>query len=100
MSALTKERIFQDLVELLQSLSEDWEYSDPITGETYLIEHLGFESIDIVILCTNVEEHYGRPLPFAEFLAEIGQREVRDIRIDELVDFFYEHLKEEDAPAA
>ncbi len=93
MSALSKEQLFNDLIGLLNSLSEDWEYSDPITGETYLIEHLGFESIDIVILCTNVEEHYGRPLPFAEFLAEIGQRDVRDIRIDELVDFFHQHLQ-------
>ncbi len=93
MSMLSKEQLFNDLVGLLNSLAEDWEYSDPITGETYLIEHLGFESIDIVILCTNVEEQYGRPLPFAEFLAEIGQREVRDIRIDELVDFFHQHLQ-------
>jgi acyl carrier protein len=93
MAALPKEQLFNDLIGLLTSLSEDWEYSDPITGSTYLIEHLGFESIDIVILCTNVEEHYGRPLPFAEFLAEIGQREVRDIRIDELVDFFHQHLQ-------
>jgi len=93
MSTLSKEQLFNDLIGLLNSLSEDWEYSDPITAETYLIEHLGFESIDIVILCTNVEEHYGRPLPFAEFLAEIGQRDVRDIRIDELVDFFHKHLQ-------
>ena len=93
MSIQSKEQLFNDLVKLLSSLAEDWEYEDPITGETYLIEHLGFESIDIVILCTNVEEHYGRPLPFAEFLAEIGQREVRDIRIDELVDFFHKHLQ-------
>ena len=93
MSTLSKEQLFNDLIGLLDSLSEDWEYSDPITGETYLIEHLGFESIDIVILCTNVEQQYGRALPFAEFLAEIGQREVRDIRIDELVDFFHRHLQ-------
>ncbi len=93
MSALSKEKLFNDLIGLLNSLSDDWEYSDPITGSTYLIEHLGFESIDIVILCTNVEQHYGRPLPFAEFLAEIGQREVRDIRVDELVDFFHQHLQ-------
>ncbi len=93
MSTLSKEQLFNDLIGLLNSLSEDWEYSDPISGSTYLIEDLGFESIDIVILCTNVEQHYGRPLPFAEFLAEIGQREVRDIRIDELVDFFHGHLQ-------
>lgn len=92
MTSLSRERIFNDLIEMLHALSEDWEYSEPITETTYLIEDLGFESIDIVILCTNVENHYGKPLPFAEFLAEIGQREVRDIRIDELVDFFHAQL--------
>ena len=88
----TADQIFLDLQRLIASLSDDWEYSGPITQETYLIQDLGFESIDIVILCTNVEQHYNRTLPFAECLAEIGQREIRDIRMDELVEFFCRHL--------
>lgn len=90
---MTKEKLLEDLKELLLTLSEDWEYGEPITESTYLIQDLGFESIDIVVLCTNVEQQYNQTLPFSEFLAEIGQREVRDIRIDELVDFFYRHLR-------
>jgi len=43
-------------------------------------------------LCTSVEQQYDLPIPFAEFLAEVGQREVRDIRLDELVEFFSKHL--------
>ena len=90
---MTKEKLLEDLKELLLTLSEDWEYGEPITESTYLIQDLGFESIDIVVLCTNVEQQYNQTLPFSEFLAEIGQREVRDIRIDELVDFFCRHLR-------
>jgi len=89
---MTREQVFEDLRDLVVSLSEDWDLTDPITQTTYLIEDLGFESIDIVILCTNVEQRYKRAFPFAQFLAEIGQREVRDIRMDELVDFFFSHL--------
>ncbi|MEW6442559.1 MAG: phosphopantetheine-binding protein [bacterium] len=94
MAGLARERIFEDLKELIASLSEDWEFSSPIAQSTFLIRDLGFESIDIVILCTNVEQRYGQTLPFSEFLAEIGQREVRDIRIDELVEFFHRHLND------
>ena len=92
MQRLTRERVFEDLKEIIVSLSEDWDLSEPIEESTYLIRDLGFESIDIVILCTGVEQHYDLPIPFAEFLAEVGQREVRDIRLDELVEFFSKHL--------
>ena len=92
MEEITRDQIFQDILKLLEELSEDWEYSGTITGQTYLIQDLGFDSIDIFILCTNLEQYYNQPLPFAQFLAEIGEREVRDIRIDELVEFFHRHL--------
>jgi acyl carrier protein len=98
MAVQGRDQIFDDLTHIISSLSEDWELSDPITEETYLIKDLGFESIDIVILCTNVEQHYNRQIPFAEFLAQIGQREVRDIRMDELVEFFYRHLQKGTPP--
>lgn len=92
MAKPSKEVIFNDLLSLLNQLSGDWEYSGEISGETLLIEDLGFESIDIVVLCTNVEQHYQQQMPFAQFLAEVGQREVRDIQVNELVDFFHQHL--------
>jgi hypothetical protein len=46
------------------------------------------ESLDLVVLGTALQERYGR-MPFAEFLAEIGQRPVRerDISVGELVAF-------------
>ena len=39
-----------------------------------------------------IEEHYKQAFPFAEFLAAVGQREVQDIRVGEIVDFIYQHL--------
>lgn len=88
----TKDTIFNDLLDLLNQLSGDWEYSGEISGETFLIGDLGFESIDIVVLCTNVEQHYERQMPFAQFLADVGQRDVRDIQVNELVEFFHQNL--------
>ena len=52
----------------------------------------GLESLDLVVLGTMLQQRYGR-LPFAEFLAEIGQRPVeeRDLTVAELVAFVCEH---------
>ena len=45
-----------------------------------------------MILASFVQEHYRRPFPFPQLLADIGQRGVKDLRIRELVEFIYQHL--------
>ena len=94
MSIVTQDVILTDVINLLQQLARDWEYSGEITPDTFLFADLGFESIDAVILASFVQEHYGRPFPFPQLLADIGQREVKDLRISELVVFIHEHLSE------
>ena len=100
MNTVTEDSILTDVLNLLNELSRDWEYSGEITPDTWLFADLGFESIDAVILASFVQEHYGRPFPFPQFLAEIGQREVKDLRISELVGFIHQHLNGAAAGAA
>jgi acyl carrier protein len=85
---ITQPQILDDTIELMTQLAEDWEYTGRITPETRLLADLAMESLDLVVLGTAVQERYGR-LPFAEFLAEIGQRPVqeRDVSVGELVAF-------------
>jgi len=92
MTKVSQEQVFTDLLTILEELSDDWEYSGEVTLETSFFEDLGFESIDVVALGTAIEERYRRPLPFAEFLAGIGQRENQDIQIGEVVEFIYQQL--------
>lgn len=92
MQKLTQEQVFTDLTAILEDLSEDWEYSGEITMETSFFDDLEFESIDVVAFGTAIEEHYMRTFPFAEFLSEIGQREVRDIMLGEVVEFVHSNL--------
>lgn len=92
MSKVEKDVVMSDVLGLLKQLARDWEYSGEITPDTFLFADLGFESIDAVILTSFVQEHYGRPFPFPQLLAEIGHRDVKDLRIGELVDFIYSHL--------
>ncbi len=92
MSIIDRQTVFTTVSEILKNMLGDWEYSGTITGETFLVADLGFESLDIVIMGETIQQQYQKILPFAQFLAEVGQREVRDIRVNELVDFTLQHL--------
>ena len=88
----SRQEIVTDVIALLRQLADDWDYSGEITEATYLGADMGFESLDIVVLGTAIQEHYGQVMPFTDFFAEIGQREQRDIAISEWVDFIHTHL--------
>ena len=92
MNAVHQEAILADVLNLLNQLARDWEYSGEITPETFLFADLGFESIDAVVLASFVQEHYHRQFPFPLLFAELAQRDVKDIRIGELVSFIHSHL--------
>jgi acyl carrier protein len=84
--------VLDAVLDLLNELSGDWEYDGEIGRDTYFLADLGFESLDIVVLSTLIQQRYGR-LPFAEYLEELGQRPVeeRDVSVAELVEFVCEH---------
>ena len=69
------------------------EYSGPIERETLFFADLGLASIDAVVLGEELQIHYGQPIPFGEMMAELGQREDRDLQIGELSSFLARHLK-------
>lgn len=85
-------QILAGVLDMMDQLAGDWEYSGEITLSTYLLGDLGLESLDLVVLGTMIQQRYGR-MPFAEFLAEIGQRpaEERDISVGELVAYVSKH---------
>jgi acyl carrier protein len=94
----SREAVLSDVLMLLQRVAADWDFSGEITEHTYLSADLGFQSLDVVVLGTAVQEHYGRLLPFSELFAAIGQQEVKDISVGEWVDFVYTHLDAVPAP--
>ena len=63
----------------------------PIEPGTRFFADLGLASIDAVVLGEAIQEHLGRSLPFDQFLAELGQREERDLTIGELISFLERH---------
>ena len=89
----SRDKVRADMVMLLRQLSDDWEYDGDIVDSTRLLADLGFESLDVVVLATVVQEHFEQVLPFPEFFADIGQRSVRDVTVGEWVTFVGEHLE-------
>lgn len=86
-----EEAILADLIDILRGMT-DWEYSGEVTRETWFFADFGFASIDAVVFGEAIEAHYRRRFPYVEFLAELGNREQRDIQLGELVDFLGRHL--------
>lgn len=90
-----REEIREYIIELLQGLAEDWDYLGSLVPETGIFSDLGLESLDAVILGTTIQEHYKQQMPFAQLLSEVGQKEVPELSIAELVDFVDIHLTAE-----
>lgn len=88
----SRESILAVVLGILEKMNEEGTFDGAIGPDTWLVADLNLESIDVVVLGTEVQERFGATLPFAEFLAEIGQREVRDIQVREFVEFVYRSL--------
>lgn len=88
----TRAEVITDVLHLFRQLADDWEYSGDITPQTYLFADMGLQSLDVVVLAMSTQERYGQVLPFADLFAEMGQRGIRDISVEEWVSFVYEHL--------
>ena len=89
----TREQVLSDALVLFQKVARDREVDGGITEETRLFEDLSFESLDLVVLGTAVQEQHGRTFPFAEFFAEVGRRQQKDLTEREWVDFIFRHLQ-------
>jgi acyl carrier protein len=90
---VTREQIGVDLEKIFKDTMGDWEYSGEITPETRLFADLGLESIDIVALGGAIEEHYRRTFPFAQWLAQLREQQVDDIRVTDVIRFLHDNLK-------
>jgi acyl carrier protein len=82
------------LVDLVAIFERDLgvQSSRAIDEQTRFFADLGLASIDAVVLSEKLQEHYGRPLPFNDLMAEIGRRSERDFSVGELIAFLASNL--------
>jgi acyl carrier protein len=91
LTAPSRAEILADVSQLLA----DHMGVDPSTSireETRFFADLGLASIDAVVLSEALQQHYRRPLPFSDLMAEIGRRTDRDLSIGELIAFLQANL--------
>jgi acyl carrier protein len=93
MVEVTREQIGADLEKIFKETMGDWEYSGEITPETRLFADLGLESIDIVAIGGAIEEHYRRNFPYAQWLGQMRDQQVDDIRLKDVIQFLHDNLK-------
>lgn len=91
MSSGTDSQVLIDVADVLRdALGRD--LPGGIGPETRFFADLGLASIDAVVLGEALQTHYGRPLPFADLMAEIGTRTDRDLTLGDLVAFLRRNL--------
>lgn len=90
---LTRDKVREDLIDLLKDAREDWDPTVKVTDETGLFRELGFESIDAVGLSSSLEAHFDQSLPFPEFMTLMKEQNRKDITIGDLLDFLMANLK-------
>jgi acyl carrier protein len=91
MSTPEDSAILADITCLLGQLGGR-EYSGTLGPETRFFADLGLASIDAVVLGETLQAHYGRPLPFSDFLADLGRRADRDLTLGELAQFLRKNM--------
>jgi acyl carrier protein len=87
----TRQEVLDYVLHTVQGLCQDWDYADEVGPDSLLFTGLGLESLDAVVLGTAIQEHYRIQMPFAELLADIGEKR-RDLSIAELGDFVAQHV--------
>jgi len=91
MSTITRDQVLNDLAGILKNF-HGREYDGEIGPQTLFFGDLGLASIDAIVLGETIQDHYGRKIPFDHFMADLGQRAVRDIELGELAGFLQRHL--------
>jgi acyl carrier protein len=89
--ALSETEILADLARILADF-QGREYLGKIDRQTRFFADLGLAAIGAVVLGEMLQEHYARPLPFGDLMADMGRREDRDISIGELTAFLVRNL--------
>jgi acyl carrier protein len=89
---LTREQIRAELISLLKESKEDWDDSMVITDDTGLFLDLGIESIELVGLGSVLDQHFGKTLPFPEFMSRAREEDLSDVTVGRLVDFLVLNL--------
>jgi|GraSoiStandDraft_4_1057263.scaffolds.fasta_scaffold2168874_1 acyl carrier protein len=90
----TRSELETGVCALLTDMTSDWDLdsTEPINGETRLMEDLAFNSIDVVQLVVGLEALVQRRHLHFEQLLMVDGRYVMELQVKQIVDFLAEQL--------
>ena len=89
-----REAILLRIIAAVTGMIQDWDrdIAAPLTGGTLLVNDLGYQSLDIVVLSAHMSRQLNRrDIPFERLLLVNG-RPVSDLSLDALADFLWEQI--------
>lgn len=84
--AAMQKSVVEVVIGIIRGLKE-YSAATPINETSQLFADLSIESIDLVMLNELVERHFQRQFPFADFMAELGRLDQRDVSIGQFSNF-------------
>jgi acyl carrier protein len=91
MSNRTAEQLYRDLAGVMAVAFPDRDISCVVGPETRVFADLGLASIELVVLGERLEQHFGKRLPYGQFLAGLRARGADDLELGELIRFLQQH---------
>ena len=91
----TEESINQEIIKILTDMTSDWDIDEDagaITTSTKLVADLSFESVEIVQLMVQIEQHFGLKNLASEKLLIKDGRHVPDLSVPEISRFLLGEL--------
>ncbi len=93
---VSRDDVYRKFLEIQASIDEDLDPED-VTESSWLVGDTSWRSIEIAYIASQLQEHFGRALPFETLFEDVSKRPEQDIRIGEFIDFVHRSLP--DAPA-
>lgn len=80
------------IIRILEDMIQDWGLEEAVSGKSWLVADLEFESIDVIQMVVSIEQHFGnRNLRFDELLMQDG-RYVSDLSVQDIAEFVSDKL--------
>jgi acyl carrier protein len=88
----TTDDLLAALADVVRETFPDRDFPDAVELGTQVFAHLGFASIDLVVLAERLDARFGRKLPFGTFLKGLREQGAEDISLGQLVTFLQKHV--------
>ncbi len=96
----SREVVLADVIRLIREVTTEWDFEGDIEESTRLFGDMNWQSVDMVVLAHEIQEHFHRSFPFKDFLADVATREPPGISVGELTDFLISQLAPSGSKAA